>query len=79
MQSGASSLVHYRFGDALKEVDAVDGLRVHRGAWAADSAVIAAGREGRRWLLALSDGRKIPVSARYIEAVRARGWLRRRG
>lgn len=75
----ASALVHYRFGDALDEVASLDGLRVHRGAWVADAAVTGARRVGRRWLLVLSDGRSIAISARYVTAVRARGWLKRRG
>jgi len=79
MQGGASKLVHYRFRDALEEVAGLDGLRVHRGAWAADIAVTGARREGRRWLLQLGDGPRIPVSSRYVVDVRARGWLRRRG
>jgi hypothetical protein len=79
MRGGTSMLVHYRFRDALEEVAGFDGLRVHRGVWAADAAVSGASREGRRWLLQLSDGPKIPVSGRYVAAVRARGWLRRRG
>lgn len=76
---GANALVHFRFGDALEEIAGVDGLRVHRGAWVADCAVKAASREGRRWLLELSDGHTIPVSSRHVAAVRERGWLRRRG
>jgi LytTr DNA-binding domain len=78
LRDGASALVHHRFRDALEEVAGLDGLRVHRGAWVADAAVAAASREGRRWLLALADGRRIAVSARYVAAVRGRGWLRRR-
>ena len=74
----ASALVHHRFCDALVEVAGLDGLRVHRSAWVADAAVAAARREGRRWLLVLSDGRMVPVSARYVADVRARGWLKRR-
>ncbi len=75
----ASALVHHRFGDALNEVAGLDGLRVHRGAWVADAAVAGARREGRRWLLVLADGRAIAISARYVAAVRSRGWLKRRG
>jgi hypothetical protein len=75
---GASALVHHRFGDALDQVAGLDGLRVHRGAWVADAGVTGAAREGRRWLLALADGGRIKVSARYVAGVRARGWLRRR-
>jgi hypothetical protein len=79
IKDGASALIHHRFGDALDEVAGLDGLRVHRGAWVADAAVTGAGREGRRWILELDDGRRIPVSARYVAAARSRGWLRRRG
>lgn len=75
----ASALVHHRFRDALDEVACLDGLRVHRGAWVAGAAVAGARRVGRRWRLVLADGRTIPVSARHVAAVRARGWLRRRG
>ena len=78
LSDGTSALVHHRFRDALDEVAALDGLRVHRGAWAADAAVVGAGREGRRWLLELAGGRQIAVSAPYLAAARARGWLRRR-
>jgi LytTr DNA-binding domain len=78
LRDGTSALVHHRFRDALDEVGALDGLRVHRGAWVADAAVSTASREGRRWLLALVDGRRVAVSARYVAAVRGRGWLRRR-
>ena len=78
LRDGSSVLIHHRFGDALDEVAGLDGLRVHRGAWAADAAVIAARRDRRRWLLELTDGPRISVSAPYLAAVRARGWLRRR-
>jgi hypothetical protein len=79
INGGARAFVHHRFRDALDEVAALDGLRVHRGAWVADAAVAAGGREGRRWMLELTDGRRIKVSAPYVAAARARGWLRRRG
>ncbi|WP_170151008.1 LytTR family DNA-binding domain-containing protein [Hephaestia caeni] len=71
-------LVHGRFGDALDEVRALDGLRVHRGAWVAAGAIAGAAREGRRWRLDLTGRHRIVVSARYLPAVRDRGWLRRR-
>jgi len=79
ISGGGRAFVHHRFRDALDEVAALRGIRVHRGAWVADAAVAAAGREGRRWLLELTDGQRIKVSAPYVAAARARGWLRRRG
>jgi len=75
-RDGTAALIHYRFGDAMREVAALDGLQVHRGAWVAAAAVTGAVREGRRWLLLLEGGSRVPVSATYVAAVRARGWLR---
>lgn len=72
---GSDALIHYRFGDALGEVGGIDGQQVHRGAWVASRAVSGAIREGRRWLLVLVDGSKVPVSATHLADVRARGWL----
>jgi DNA-binding LytR/AlgR family response regulator len=77
MEGGDKPLILYRFGDALAELGALDGLQVHRGAWIAARAVTAADREGRRWWLRLPDGTRLPVSERHLPAVRARGWLAR--
>lgn len=75
---GSSALIHARFADVLADVAALDGLQVHRGAWVAAGAVTGAERDGRRWLLTLADGHRVPVSATHAAAVRARGWLRSR-
>lgn len=77
-RDGQSALVHYRFGDALKEVAELDGAQVHRGAWVAADAVTGARREGRRWHLTLPDGHAVPVSATHAAEARRRGWLRSR-
>ena len=76
LAGGRSVLVLHRFGDALAEVAGFDGAQVHRGAWVSANGVVAAKRDGRRWLLLLTDGAEIPVSARFAGAARARGWLR---
>ncbi|WP_307117484.1 LytTR family DNA-binding domain-containing protein [Sphingomonas kyeonggiensis] len=78
-RDGTSALLHYRFGDALDEVAGIDGLQVHRGAWVAAEAVEGAERDGRKWRLLLAGGGSVPVSATYVAAARARGWLRGRG
>ena len=70
------ALIHYRFGDAMDEVAALDGVQVHRGAWVAAEAVAGAIRDGRRWRLILKDGTRVAVSATYLPRVRERGWLR---
>ncbi len=75
MEGGDKPLLLYRFGDAVADLDGLDGLQVHRGAWIAARAVASAEREGRRWWLRLPDGTRLPVSDRHLPAVRARGWL----
>jgi len=75
LADGRTPLILYRFGDALAELGGVDGLQVHRGAWVAASAVAGAVRDGRRVSLRLVGGASVPVSERFVAAVRARGWL----
>ncbi|RYE02949.1 MAG: LytTR family transcriptional regulator [Sphingomonadales bacterium] len=78
-RDGVSALIHYRFGDALEEVAALEGAQVHRGAWVAADAIEGAARDGRRWELLLDGGRRVAVSATYLPQARARGWLNVRG
>ena len=79
LADGRTLLVHHRFGDALAELDGFDGQQVHRGAWAANAAVVAAEREGRAWRLVLADGTRFAVSPRFVPGLRAVGWLNRVG
>jgi hypothetical protein len=76
LANGQKPLILYRFSDALADLVGTDGLQVHRGAWVAAGAVAGAVREGRRWLLCLGDGTRIPVSEARAGAARERGWLR---
>jgi hypothetical protein len=76
-RDGSDALIHYRFGDALAEVAELDGAQVHRGSWVAADAVKGAERDGRRWLLILTDGTKVAVSPRHVAETRRRGWLSR--
>lgn len=64
-------LILLRFTDALDEVSSVDGLRLHRSHWAARDHVKEIERKRGRINAALSDGRHLPVSATYAEAVEA--------
>jgi len=75
LAGGRSLLVLHRFGDALREVADFGGAQVHRGAWVSAGGVAGAERDGRRWLLILPDGARIPVSASFTKIVRSRGWL----
>lgn len=69
------SLILRRFGDALEELGAIDGLQVHRGWWVARAAVAGSEREGDRSLLILSNGLRVPVSRTNLRSVRNAGLL----
>ena len=64
-----------RFADALRELDGLDGMRVHRSHWVADSAVTALTRQRGKVLLRLRDGECIPVSRTYQDGA-IRRWER---
>ncbi|WP_431358382.1 LytTR family DNA-binding domain-containing protein [Sphingomonas echinoides] len=71
-----SVLIHYRFKDAVMDLGDRHGVQVHRSAWVANSGVVGAQRDGRRWSLKLADGTIVPVSETSVALCRARGWLR---
>ncbi|MYE10887.1 MAG: LytTR family transcriptional regulator [Gammaproteobacteria bacterium] len=68
-----STLVLMRFSDALSELDAADGLRVHRSHWVSRGHVTGATRRNGRTLLRLTGGREVPVSRAYLADVRTAG------
>lgn len=76
LADGRTLLILARFADTLAELSAIDGERIHRGAWVAASGMDGAQRDGRAWRIVLADGSRLPVSASFVAAVRARGWLR---
>ena len=76
--SEGSELVHYRFGDAVRDMPESLGTQVHRSWWVADEAVTAAERGTRRWQLKLRSGHSVPVSDSFTKAARERGWLVRK-
>ena len=68
-------MVLLRFRDALREVEGVDGMQVHRSHWVARAAVDAVERSGGRVTLRLVNGTRVPVSRSFVRALRARGWI----
>lgn len=68
-------LILMRLKDAVAELDAFDGLQVHRSYWVARAAVVRAERHGRRWHLILKNGVEVPISETHLSAVRNAGWL----
>ena len=73
-----AELIHHRLSDAVGEMPAAAGLRVHRSWWVAEQAVASARRGERRYRLELSNGLSVPVSDSFTAEARARGLLRRR-
>lgn len=68
-----NALIHKRFSDALGQITAIDGLRVHRSWWVARSAIERVARDGDRLALHLRGGLVVPVSRTYALAVRDAG------
>ena len=65
---GQSTLL-MRFADALAELDGIDGMRVHRSHWVARGAVAGQERIAGKLHLRLSDGKLVPVSRPYRDAL----------
>ncbi|OLP59355.1 hypothetical protein BJF93_11510 [Xaviernesmea oryzae] len=63
-------LVLLRFSDALREIGATPGLRLHRSHWVADAFVADLRREDGRLIVIGQDGSALPVSRSYQDAVR---------
>lgn len=70
-----SELVLLRFRDALREVEGLDGMQVHRSHWVARDAVSRVVRRDGRIFLELSNGTRVPVSRSFQPALREGGWL----
>ncbi len=69
-----SDLILCRLSDALGELAEADGLQVHRSWWVAADAVIGTERDGERTYILLERGLRVPVSRKYLAAVRKAGW-----
>jgi hypothetical protein len=69
-----NALIHKRLSDALTEVQAIDGLRVHRSWWVAKAAIERVERHGDRLSLHLTNRLVVPVSRTYALAVREAGF-----
>lgn len=74
--AAGSELLLLRFRDALREVEDVNGLQVHRSHWVARSAVAGVERRGGgRVALRLVTGTRVPVSRSFAPVLKARGWI----
>lgn len=69
-----SDLILMRLGDALDELEGLEGAQTHRSWWVARDAVAAVARGDGRATLTLTSGLVVPVSRRHARALRAAGW-----
>lgn len=74
-----SDLLLMRMGDAEKELDMMNGRRVHRSWWVARGAVASAKRHGQGLRLSLVNGCEVPVSRSRVGDLRRLGWLQPSG
>lgn len=68
-------LVLYRFSDAVREMPESMGMQVHRSHWVNLSAISSFEESGRGASLTLNETITIPVSQRYIEVLKTRGFV----
>ncbi|HXV00362.1 MAG TPA: LytTR family DNA-binding domain-containing protein [Caulobacteraceae bacterium] len=68
-------LILMRLGDAIAELEGIEGARTHRSWWVARAAVQRVEREDGRARLVLPDGAEAPVSRAYVKTLRATGWF----
>lgn len=62
---GGEALILMRMRDAIRELDGVAGLQVHRSWWVATGQILRLTRHGRRTELAMSNGMQVPVSSSF--------------
>lgn len=64
-----------RLSDAIKEMEPLEGMQVHRSWWVARDAILTSKRDGRNLRLLLSDGLEVPVSRAYVAKLKQTGWI----
>lgn len=73
--SKGSDLILMRLGDAITELEGLEGMQTHRSWWVARDAVESVRRDGDRIVLALKGGAEAPVSRPNVKPLREAGWL----
>jgi hypothetical protein len=73
--SRGSDLILMRLGDAIAELEGLEGAQTHRSWWVAREAVESARRDGDRVTLVLKSGAEAPVSRPNVRPLREAGWF----
>jgi LytTr DNA-binding domain len=71
-----SDLILLRLGDAIAELDEIDGAQTHRSWWVSRAALASVRRGDGRATLTLSNGLEVPVSRSFYKPIVEAGWLR---
>ena len=72
--SRGEDMILMRLGDALAELEGLEGAQVHRSWWVARDAVVSVQRGDGRASLTLKGGAVAPVSRTFSRALRGAGW-----
>jgi hypothetical protein len=73
--SRGDDLILMRLSDALEELEAMDGMRVHRSWWVARTGVERVKRDGDKLTIVLRNGADVPVARANNRALRRAGWV----
>jgi hypothetical protein len=73
--SRGQDLILMRLGDAVTELEGLEGARTHRSWWVARSAVADVRRGDGRATLVLTSGVEAPVSRNFFRGLREAGWF----
>ncbi len=66
-----STLVLIRLSDAIDELEGLEGLRIHRSYWVAQSAITGTTRKNGKLMITLTNDKTLPVSRTYAANVKA--------
>jgi hypothetical protein len=70
-----STLVLYRFGDALRELSGTLGKQVHRSFWVSANSIASYKRKNGKLVLTLVNGMQVPVSRSFVRDIEQSGFL----
>lgn len=62
-----SAMILIRFADAVRELASYPGAQIHRSHWIARGYAVRIVKDGKRAMIELTDGRRLPVSRPYLD------------
>lgn len=74
----SSTLIHYVFKQAIKEMSEQEGSQIHRSWWIKHHAITKAQKSGKRYQLILSNDLSVPVSDSFVKQTKKLGLLDKR-